>query len=208
MKYHVLCLIATTLPAFAAITIDGDFNDWSTISTLATDPVDAVANPETDFLTVKVASDATNLYLYYQTVAAFDLNANGWRYDVFIDTDQTPTTGFKLFSSSAGGFDFMFQGATIYDFAGTDNTNEWLWNWVAGVGFGNVGNEAEFAIPLASLGLGAGDSFDFIVFGDNASADLVPDAYGSSSLSYTIVPEPTTTMIGALGGLLLFRRRR
>ena len=208
MKYHVLCLIATISPAFAAITIDGDFNDWSTISTLTTDPVDAVANPETDFVTVKVASDATNLYLYYQTAAAFDLNANGWRYDVFIDTDQSPTTGFKLYSSSAGGFDFMFQGATIYDFSGVDNTNEWAWIWVAGVGFGNVGNEAEFAIPLVSLGLGAGDSFDFIVFGDNTTADFVPDAFGSSSLSYTIIPEPTAAMIAAIGGLLLFRRRR
>lgn len=207
MKLPALLLTAA-LPATAAVTIDGSFGDWGAVSTLASDPADATGNPDTDFLTIKVASDATNLYLYYQTGGAFDLNATGFRYNVFFDTDQTATTGHKLFSSSAGGFDMLFQGATLFDFAGTDNTNQWNWSFIGGAAFGNSGSEAEFAIPLASLGLGAGDSLDFILFGDNTNADLAPDAYGSSSLSYTIVPEPSAFLLGALGLLGLLPRRR
>ena len=207
MKLPAL-LLATAFPAAAAITIDGSFGDWGTVSTLASDPADATGNPETDFLTVKVASDATNLYLYYQTGGAFDLNATGFRYNVFLDTDQTATTGHKLFSSSAGGFDMLFQGATLFDFAGADNTNQWNWSFTGGAAFGNSGNQAEFAIPLASLGLGAGDSLDFILFGDNTTSDLVPDNFGSSSLSYTVVPEPSAFLLGATGLLGLLRRRR
>lgn len=208
MKQHALFLLATALPAAAAITVDGNFSDWLTVSTLVTDPADAGDNPESDFLVGKAASDATNLYLYYQTSATFDLNAIGWRFNVLLDTDQTSTTGFKLYSASAGGFEFLFQGATLYTFQGTDNTNEWNWGWSPTLAFGNAGNEAEFAIPLTSLGLNPGDSVDFILFGENSTSDLVPDDYGSSVITYTIVPEPGVAALGGLGLLGLLRRRK
>lgn len=201
-------LLAAILPASAAITVDGNFGDWSTVSTLVTDPADASGNPETDFLVAKMASDATNLYLYYQTSATFDLNAIGFRFNVLFDTDQTATTGFKLYGASAGGFEYLFQGATLYTFLGTDNTNEWSWGWSPTLAFGNSGNEAEFAISLTSLGLDPGDSVDFIIFGDNGTVDLVPDSYGSSVISYTTIPEPGAVLLGGLGVLVLFRRRK
>ena len=138
-------MFSSLLSVTAAITVDGDFSDWASVSTLVTDPADAIGNPESDFLSAKASSDATNLYLYYQTSATFDLGAIGFRFNILLDTDQTPTTGFKLYGSSAGGFDYLFQGATLYTFAGTDNTNEWTWDWSPTLGFGNSGNEAEFA---------------------------------------------------------------
>ncbi|MCU0797084.1 MAG: hypothetical protein MUF31_14255 [Akkermansiaceae bacterium] len=201
-----LCL-ALTLPASAAISIDGSFADWSAISPLATDPVDAAANPETDFLSVKVASDETYLYLYYQTSSSFDLNATGFRYNVMFDIDRNAVTGHKLFGASAGGFERLFQGATLYTFQGQDNTNEWNWAWSPTLGFGNTGNEAEFAIALADLGVTPGGTVDFIVFGDNTVADLVPDAFGSSVLSYTTVPEPGIALMSSLAALGILRRR-
>lgn len=208
MKRHTLVLLATAIPASAAITVDGNFADWLTVSTLVTDPADAGANPESDFLVAKAASDSNNLYLYYQTSATFDLNAIGWRFNVFLDTDQTPNTGFKLYGASAGGFDFLFQGATLYTFQGTDNTNEWNWGWSPTLPFGNAGNEAEFAIPLASLGLSPGDSVDFIIFGDNGTSDFVPDNFGSSVITYALVPEPGALALGGIGMLAMLRRRR
>ena len=207
MKSCVLFLFSSLLSVTAAITVDGDFSDWASVSTLVTDPADAIGNPESDFLSAKASSDATNLYLYYQTSATFDLGAIGFRFNILLDTDQTPTTGFKLYGSSAGGFDYLFQGATLYTFAGTDNTNEWIWDWSPTLGFGNSGNEAEFAISLASLGLSPGDSLDFLLFGDNTTVDLVPDAYGSSVITYTTIPEPGAALLGGVGLLCLLRRR-
>lgn len=71
-----------------------------------------------------------------------------------------------------------------------------------------MGNEAEFAIPLTSLGLAPGDAVDFILFGENAIIDLVPDNYTSSVITYTIVPEPTTPLLCGLGALAVLRRRK
>jgi hypothetical protein len=81
-------------------------------------------------------------------------------------------------------------------------------------------------LDFASLGLSLSDSFTFDVYssggggGDGAVDSLAlgtssitnwGDSYQTSSsnaLSYTLIPEPSTALLGALGTLALLRRRK
>lgn len=90
-------------------------------------------------------------------------------------------------------------------------------------------NVVSFTFNLSDLGLSAGQTIDFDVYttgsgGSDGANDALanpnqtiadwPDSYTTPAsgtggqLQFTIVPEPTTSLLAALTGLFLLRRRR
>jgi len=158
-----------------AQTIDGNFSEWSSGEIIGTDPA-ANVNPTdvADWLTLWATFQNGNLLLSYQTVQDIDFNNNAWRYEVLLDTDSNPLTGYR---GAAGnyklGADYMVEGGTIYQYTGT-GTN-WSWSYVGTTTYAISGNLLEMAVPGASLGITASTWIKIQLVGNNAAApDFVP----------------------------------
>jgi len=158
-----------------AQTIDGNFSEWSSGEIIGTDPA-ANVNPTdvADWLTLWATFQNGNLLLSYQTVQNIDFNNNAWRYEVLLDTDSNPLTGYR---GAAGnyklGADYMVEGGTIYRYTGT-GTN-WSWSYVGTTTYAISGNLLEMAVPGASLGITASTWIKIQLVGNNAAGpDFVP----------------------------------
>lgn len=118
-------------------------------------------------------------------------------------------------------------GAELWDYSGswsqdsaTTGANP------ANLSISKNSNSVTLTLDFASLGLSLSDSFTFDVYssggggGDGAVDSLAlgtssitnwGDSYKTSSsnaLSYTLIPEPSTALLGAIGTLALLRRRK
>jgi hypothetical protein len=137
-----------------------------------------------DFVALKVARDAENVYFYAKTREPISPNADpNWMW-LMIDADQNAGTGWQ-------GFDFIVNRSVDAD--GTawleKNAGGWQWTKVAKVRCRVAGNELQLAIPREALGLSVGNAklaFDF-KWADNLqspgdvmdfylSGDVAPDA--------------------------------
>lgn len=82
------------------IKIDGDFQDWRSISGISDIQGDYVSylfeNPDTDLLEFKVTNDDKYLYFYSRVVGAHGRTGENGRYYwyTYIDIDQNPITGY------------------------------------------------------------------------------------------------------------------
>lgn len=99
----------------SAIAIDGQFDDWANVPTIATDPAD---NPGSiDFVALQVANDENFVYIRY-TLAAPANPQKGAGVYLSIDEDNNPATGFNPFglgvigSEASWQNDFPFEQAT------------------------------------------------------------------------------------------------
>lgn len=92
----------------AAIIIDGDASDWSTI------PVTAKNNAGT--VTLKSTFDST--YLYFSVVGSRDAH-----YSFLLDTDHNAATGGSSPDGLSAGFDYLVEDGALYKYAGPG------WNW-------------------------------------------------------------------------------
>lgn len=108
------------------IKIDGDFTDWAYVAYTSENPEGATMTA------VKTYASAGYLNFYIEGTEDFNLAV----FDMFLDTDNNPETGFKTGSYPAGaGGDFLFEGSVpgewgdIYEHVGPDN--DWNWNAVA-----------------------------------------------------------------------------
>jgi len=158
-----------------AQTIYGNFSEWSSGEIIGTDPA-ANVNPTdvADWRTLWATFQNGNLLLSYQTVQNIDFNNNAWRYEVLLDTDSNPLTGYR---GAAGnyklGADYMVEGGTIYRYTGT-GTN-WSWSYVGTTTYAISGNLLEMAVPGASLGITATTWIKIQLVGNNAAGpDFVP----------------------------------
>ncbi len=158
-----------------AQTIDGNFSEWSSGEIIGTDPAANVNHTDVaDWLTLWATFQNGNLLLSYQTVQNIDFNNNAWRYEVLLDTDSNPLTGYR---GAAGnyklGADYMVEGGTIYRYTGT-GTN-WSWSYVGTTTYAISGNLLEMAVPGASLGITASTWIKIQLVGNNAAGpDFVP----------------------------------
>ncbi|MGC8856181.1 MAG: hypothetical protein ACP5QU_05230 [Anaerolineae bacterium] len=91
-------------------------------------------------------------------------------YHVFIDADQSPTTGFQVGESGA---DFLFENAVVFSYNG-DGTS-WSWNEVQAseLEFEPGNNTVSWKISRATLGLDKVQAADFIAQLVNKNWDAV-----------------------------------
>lgn len=112
----VLVSIAMSASAENAnIVIDGKFDDWASVPTIATDPAD---NPGAiDFISLQAANDEHFVYIRY-TLAESANPQKGAGVYLSIDEDNNPSTGFNPFglgvigSEASWQNDFPFEQAT------------------------------------------------------------------------------------------------
>ncbi|MEI6915246.1 MAG: hypothetical protein WCL39_08965, partial [Armatimonadota bacterium] len=149
--------------AAKTVAIDGDFSDWTDVSPEFRDTVgdtehrDALGygganhyvniTGRNDFVRVKVARDATNLFLYAETsedITAY--NSPNWML-LFMDTDGSAATGWN-------GYDYLIN-SPVTDSTTTTikaNTGGWNWNQVGTASYRVSGNQLEMAIPRSAIG--------------------------------------------------------
>lgn len=121
-----LCLIALPLnlaAESARIWADGEFPDWSQISTLHSDPAGDQLSGAIDFTVLKIANDEKYLFIYYQTGTEISLqNSSGIH--LYLDTDNNSQTGYSIngigadlhydFGQKYGTFYFNGQSITVH----------------------------------------------------------------------------------------------
>lgn len=158
-----------------SITIDGRFDDWKNVQPEYLDDVFDTEhrdhpgwNPETqytnvtgrnDFVSLKVARDAKNIYFYARTREPITPHTDKHWMMLLIDTDCNPQTGWI-------GFNFVVnrkvrdRSVTLLEQWGPDGDGDdaprfgpWGWRSGGGVMYRVDGCEMELAIPRKALGL-------------------------------------------------------
>lgn len=204
----VLALGWAVAPTQAAIVIDGDFTDWSSVASINTDVSDGTT---VDFAEVKAASDDDFVYLYYRLHTATNPQAApGGGVFLGIDIDANAATGFDIFGFGAVGSEAAWQNDFPFEQdTGNFNTGNGLSDatYLASP-FNASGSEVEISIPIIATrnGDGAniftdGEKFAFAFYTTGAAdEDFI-------SGNFT-VPEPASLALVGLGGLMMLGRGR
>ncbi|KAA3657050.1 MAG: hypothetical protein DWQ10_14105 [Calditrichaeota bacterium] len=150
-RYLILLALPALLSAQTQITIDGNFDDWSTVPVAVTDPADDAhdtdgyadgaqpayrAYSDVDILEVKFTNDEANLYGYIKATGIIGRTSSdtlghtkkGRYYFIFtIDTDDNDTTGYQLkqggYYPDSRGYDMNME-VDFYD--GGYNTGHYI----------------------------------------------------------------------------------
>ena len=187
----------------SSITLDGLLGDWSSIEAFPADPDDIVEvssaghisgqGNQANWRGIQVAHtiDTNELLMAYTNETNIYIS---WGFQVFIDSDDDPTTGFK---GSFGGIndfpigaDYLIEGVNVYQYSGTGND----WNWIVspnsgGYEMGRIwsGQTGEVFLPRHWIGSPT-NAMNFIVFGNN---DFYVD--GSTPVEFDWYPNSATS---------------
>ena len=192
-----------------------------------------------NILQVEITNDAS--FLYVSITVDEDLDAVSWgKYNIGINTgvnagsstdawgrNITWGNGITHFVGSWADDGGSGVGGELHAFDGS----AWgMLDATYGAGVDIIGDDSghaagvqSYAISLAALGLGVGDTFGFDVVSTGGGFDPgvdhlslageATDGWGTGStsgafLSYTVVPTPSSMALLGLGGLVAGRRRR
>ncbi|NOX57552.1 MAG: PEP-CTERM sorting domain-containing protein [Planctomycetes bacterium] len=185
---------------------------------------ETLSNDIMDIASVEVTNTATDVSFAITLVG--DIAATDWgKYLVAIDTvagGDTASNAWGRNFSMTSGMDY-FIGSWADAGGGAE-----LYNWDGAAWAGPALSSPALAqftttitIPLASIGLTAGDSFDFDVLTTGGGlTDGVMDSLGNAAVQGDwgdatttnaqtyVTPEPATLGLLAIGGVLALRRRR
>lgn len=167
------------------ITVDGAFGDWATVPVLHADGDDAADSSGPDWLDVRVANDATHLYVRFGSANAFNLDGSpAYAYSrmlVFLDTDADATTGYDVFGVL--GSELLVAGADLFAEAPGVFNAGWLGALAAEPR--TAITDCELAIPLAQVFAATpGATTIRLLFLNDEVTDFAPD---TGSLTYTLV---------------------
>ncbi|WP_146203417.1 Ig-like domain-containing protein [Leucothrix pacifica] len=137
----------------SVVTLDGALTEWSPGGFFAVDPddTDGTTNP-IDWLKAIISHSDDTLYIGYQNRNAIEAASSSgtslrWGWQVMIDTDQNPSTGYK---QGAIGADYIIEGRHIQKYAGSGSN--WSWASIANAQAAYQGNSAELSFPRALIG--------------------------------------------------------
>lgn len=168
-----------------------------------------------------VATDWGKYMVMIDTVPGGDNAGNGWARPIaWGQGGASPGADYWLGSWADSG-----NGAETYNYSGSWSLQDATYNAAPNnqINISKDTSSVTLTLPLARLGLGAGQTFFFDIFtsggdgGDGAVDSLGNPAqqiadWGDSSnahpLSYTTTPEPASLALLGLGGLWFIRRRR
>lgn|GEM_PF-2381464 len=149
------------------ITIDGSASDWSGIPALATGT--------SDVQVLKVANNASQLYLLIQ---GNNLNVKG---QLFLDTDNNRLTGYNAAgwntSGAESGAEYMIENNTVY----RNNGAGWSWTSVRTLStaeFQRNSNVVELSIPLSTLNLANGNTLRAGYISNDSAVNRLPGSSG------------------------------
>jgi len=207
----VMLLMAVESRAdYMNITIDGDFADWASVSTIASDPAD---NPGSiDFLTLQVANNENFIFIRYTLAEIFNPQSGSGTF-LAIDEDNNVATGFDIYGLGIVGSDAGWQNDFPFEQAtGNYNTGGGLSGatYLASP-YGADTTSVEISIPrTATHTVGGapifpadGETIRVAAWNQEGSGDILGGAY-----TFTAVPEPASVMMMGIGGFLLFLRSR
>jgi len=173
---------------YANITIDGNFCDWANVPVLYTD-ASGDGSP-TDFATVQLANDESNLYIrltYYTAVNPQD----GSGVFLAFDTDNNTATGYDIYGLGLVGAeagwqnDFPFaQSNGVFNSGVVDNGGALISPYFT------TTTDQEYAIPRSAIydsngqPVFAGDSFTLLVYTVDGTTDV------AGPIPYTFAPKP------------------
>ncbi|WP_181389675.1 Ig-like domain-containing protein [Leucothrix pacifica] len=130
------------------MSMDANYTDWISIQSLGRDGDDiAVAGAQADWIEARIAHDIDNLYFFYENDGAIN-TATWWPWQIYIDTDNNPDTGFKV--TGGVGAEFVIEGSVLQQYTGT-GTN-WSWSSVDTAEAATSTVFAEMRLPRASIG--------------------------------------------------------
>ena len=131
-----------------SIVIDGNLEDWSTVPSLGYDSETLQGEGiKADIVRGWIAHDNNHLYVAYEN--SIEINtAVRWPWQVFFDTDESSTNGYKVNDNLNA--DYMLQGAGLYKYI--DNDSIWPWQYILHIDNAVLGTIAEFKIPRLALG--------------------------------------------------------
>lgn len=201
---------------YDTITLDGGLSDWDSGALLYSDvEIQNAGNANASYNAVYVANDADNLYVGIRTDGASGGSiTNDWAHNLYLDANNTSTTGFDG-GWMLNGYDFLAQyglsGSTysVFQFTGASQS-AWSWNWLNTFSYSFTGDTMEWSIPLELLGNPNSLVVELNSNGTGANGESWAFAWESGAKTYTIapLPEPASLMLAAAGGVVLLRRRR
>ncbi len=173
----------------SSIAIDGNAEEWGTLTAFASDPNDSSgANNVIDWQRVTLAHNANTLYLMYQNYGAINPDNNSgshmnWGWQAYLDTDNNAATGYKVGNLGA---DYILEGKQLQHYTGDGSS--WSWAATASATLKYNANTAE--IGFARTAIGNPDKFRIVFLGNNIAyngnaTDNYPDnlAYFEYQLS-------------------------
>lgn len=112
-------------------------------------PYTVLNNYVPDLQQMVIADDASNIYV---TVTGGILAST---YDLYINSDESTSTGYYVPAWGASGADLLIQNGTLYDYTGTNN----LWGWATSASSATVVDtdlgggvyQRQFTIPRAAI---------------------------------------------------------
>ena len=187
-RWMLVCIVSlmVSTTAEAAITIDGNFSDWSPSDLLGTDTSGDVSSGDmVDWTAMWARSEAGNLCLSYETAGAIDFAANAWRYGIYIDADNNASTGFHGTGGDLHiGAEYLIEGRNIMPYLGDGRS--WEWGGPTAVDHAVSGNRLEMSLPESDLGLAGNYTISILLYGSNPGrVDCLND--DKSGSEYTAV---------------------
>jgi hypothetical protein len=172
--------VATSTPVAVNIIIDGNTSDWNSIDPIVT------SNPLSGLTSLKIKETTDKFYFLAEG------NNIGVNYDLFLNTDNNASTGYKFWNFSNGGIDFMIEtGGELYQ----SLDGGWPSTYVgsAGINAFNNSNVIEIEVPKSSLG-SLSDTITMGIIDMNETWDRQSQLPESGNMvEYTNVPIPTPT---------------
>ena len=183
---------------YATIALDGSLTDWQASDVMySASEITAGAPLNATFTNVLVANDSNYLYVALQLPAPAAIT-NPWTYNLFIDADMNPATGFNGGWMSAG-YDHLVQygaAATTYSTYGFTGAaqSDWSWNWLGLINYSYSDLVIEWAIPISALGSPTNMiRMEFNVTGDGVTTETWAYQWESGVGTYTLASAPPVT---------------